>query len=115
MILGHAHRAVVDAVVGAANEGLGFGAPTSGEVELAELVSERIGGVEQLRLVNSGTEATMSALRVARGYTGRSKVLKFDGCYHGHVDGLLAKAGSGVASFSCRTAPGCRKASPARP
>ena len=100
LILGHAHPAVVEAVAGAVREGLGFGAPTSGELELAELVSERIGGVEQLRLVNSGTEATMSALRVARGYTGRSKVLKFDGCYHGHVDGLLAKAGSGVASFS---------------
>ena len=100
LILGHAPAAVVDAVVNAVPEGLGFGAPTKKELELAELVSERIAGIEQLRLVNSGTEATMSAIRLSRGYTGRNKVLKFDGCYHGHVDALLAKAGSGVASFS---------------
>ena len=100
LILGHAPPAVVDAVVSAVPEGLGFGAPTRKELELAELVSERIAGIEQLRLVNSGTEATMSAIRLSRGYTGRNKVLKFDGCYHGHVDALLAKAGSGVASFS---------------
>ena len=100
LILGHAPAAVVDAVVNAVPEGMGFGAPTRKELELAELVSERIAGIEQLRLVNSGTEATMSAIRLSRGYTGRNKVLKFDGCYHGHVDGLLAKAGSGVASFS---------------
>ena len=100
LILGHAPPAVVDAVVNAVPEGLGFGAPTKKELELAELVSERIAGIEQLRLVNSGTEATMSAIRLSRGYTGRNKVLKFDGCYHGHVDALLAKAGSGVASFS---------------
>ena len=100
LILGHAPPAVVDAVVNAVPEGMGFGAPTRKELELAELVSERIAGIEQLRLVNSGTEATMSAIRLSRGYTGRNKVLKFDGCYHGHVDALLAKAGSGVASFS---------------
>ena len=100
LILGHAPPAVVDAVVSAVPEGMGFGAPTKKELELAELVSERIAGIEQLRLVNSGTEATMSAIRLSRGYTGRNKVLKFDGCYHGHVDALLAKAGSGVASFS---------------
>ncbi len=100
LILGHAAAAVVDALVKAVPEGTGFGAPTAKEVELAELVGERMGGVEQVRLVNSGTEATMSAIRLARGYTGRSKVLKFDGCYHGHVDALLAKAGSGVESFS---------------
>ena len=100
LILGHAPAAVVDAVVSAVPEGMGFGAPTRKELELAELVSERIAGIEQLRLVNSGTEATMSAIRLSRGYTGRNKVLKFDGCYHGHVDALLAKAGSGVASFS---------------
>ena len=100
LILGHAPAAVVDAVVNAVPEGMGFGAPTKKELELAELVSERIAGIEQLRLVNSGTEATMSAIRLSRGYTGRNKVLKFDGCYHGHVDALLAKAGSGVASFS---------------
>ena len=100
LILGHAPPAVVRAVVDAVPEGTGFGAPTRRELELAELVSERMPAVEQLRLVNSGTEATMSAIRLARGYTGRSKVLKFDGCYHGHVDALLAKAGSGVASLS---------------
>ena len=100
LILGHAPRVVVDAVAAAVPSGTGFGAPTRKELELAELVSERVLGIEQLRLVNSGTEATMSAIRLARGYTGRSKVLKFDGCYHGHVDALLARAGSGVASFS---------------
>ncbi len=100
LILGHAPPAVVEAVVNAVPQGTGFGAPTRNELELAELVSERIAGIEQLRLVNSGTEATMSAIRLSRGYTGRNKVLKFDGCYHGHVDALLAKAGSGVASFS---------------
>ena len=100
LILGHAPARVVRALVEAVPEGTGFGAPTAKEVELAELVHERMGGVERLRLVNSGTEATMSAIRLARGYTGRSKVLKFDGCYHGHVDALLAKAGSGVESFS---------------
>lgn len=100
LILGHAPAAVVEAVVNAVPEGTGFGAPTRKELELAELVSGRMEGIEQLRLVNSGTEATMSAIRLSRGYTGRNKVLKFDGCYHGHVDALLAKAGSGVASFS---------------
>jgi len=100
LILGHAPRPVVEAVVRAVPEGTGFGAPTAKELELAELVCERIAGIEQLRLVNSGTEATMSAIRLSRGYTGRNKVLKFDGCYHGHVDALLARAGSGVASFS---------------
>lgn len=100
LILGHTPPSVVEAVVRAASAGTGFGAPTRGELELAELVSARMKGIEQLRLVNSGTEAAMSALRVARGYTGRTKVLKFDGCYHGHVDALLAKAGSGVANLS---------------
>ena len=100
LILGHAPPSVVEAVVRAASAGTGFGAPTRGELELAELVGARMKGIEQLRLVNSGTEAAMSALRVARGYTGRTKVLKFDGCYHGHVDALLAKAGSGVANLS---------------
>ncbi len=100
LILGHTPPAVVRAVVDAVPEGTGFGAPTGRELELAELVGERVPGIEQLRLVNSGTEATMSAVRLARGYTGRAKVLKFDGCYHGHVDALLAKAGSGVASLS---------------
>ena len=100
LILGHAPGAVVEAVAEAAGQGTGFGAPTRRELELAELVTGRMKGVEQLRLVNSGTEATMSAIRLSRGYTGRRKVLKFDGCYHGHVDALLAKAGSGVESLS---------------
>ena len=100
LILGHAPRAVLDALAEAGPRGTGFGAPTKGELELAELVSARMKGIEQLRLVNSGTEATMSAIRLSRGYTGRTKVLKFAGCYHGHVDGLLAKAGSGVESLS---------------
>ena len=100
MILGHAHDGVVEAVREAAGRGLSFGAPQAGEVTLAEEVVRRIGPVEQLRLVNSGTEATMSALRVARAATGRDVVVKFAGCYHGHVDALLAEAGSGVATFA---------------
>ena len=100
LILGHAPRVVIEAVAGAVAQGTAFGAPTRKELELAELVTDRMSGVEQLRLVNSGTEATMSAVRLARGYTGRNKVLKFDGCYHGHVDALLVKAGSGVESLS---------------
>jgi glutamate-1-semialdehyde 2,1-aminomutase len=105
-ILGHAHPAVVEAVQQAATRGLSFGAPGPGEVELAEEIVSRIGPVEQVRLVNSGTEATMSALRLARGVTGRSKVVKFAGCYHGHVDALLASAGSGVATFGLPDSPG---------
>jgi glutamate-1-semialdehyde 2,1-aminomutase len=100
MILGHAHDGVVEAVREAAGRGLSFGAPQPGEVTLAEEVVRRIGPIEQLRLVNSGTEATMSALRVARAATGRDVVVKFAGCYHGHVDALLAEAGSGVATFA---------------
>ena len=100
MILGHAHEPVVEAVREAAGRGLSFGAPQAGEVALAEEVVGRIGPVEQLRLVNSGTEATMSALRVARAATGRDVIVKFAGCYHGHVDALLAEAGSGVATFA---------------
>ncbi|MGI8761662.1 MAG: glutamate-1-semialdehyde 2,1-aminomutase [Jatrophihabitantaceae bacterium] len=100
MILGHAHPAVVEAVQAAAAFGLSFGTPCAGEVELAELIVARVGGpVEQVRLVNSGTEATMSAIRLARGVTGRHRVVKFAGCYHGHVDALLASAGSGVVTF----------------
>jgi glutamate-1-semialdehyde 2,1-aminomutase len=105
-ILGHAHPAVVEAVRRAAVDGLSFGAPNPGEVELAELIVERIAPVEQLRLVNSGTEATMSAVRLARGVTQRSKIVKFAGCYHGHVDALLASAGSGVATFALPDSPG---------
>jgi glutamate-1-semialdehyde 2,1-aminomutase len=106
MILGHAHPAVVEAARAAATSGLSFGTPTIGEVELAEEIIGRVGPVEQVRLVNSGTEATMSAIRLARGFTGRSKIVKFAGCYHGHVDALLAQAGSGVATLGLPTSPG---------
>jgi glutamate-1-semialdehyde 2,1-aminomutase len=106
MILGHAHPAVLDAVRAAASGGLSFGAPTIGEVELAEEIVRRVQPVEQVRLVNSGTEATMSAIRLARGVTGRSVLVKFAGHYHGHVDALLAAAGSGVATFGLPTSPG---------
>jgi glutamate-1-semialdehyde 2,1-aminomutase len=106
MILGHAHPAVVEALRTAATKGTSFGTPSAGEVELAELIVERVGPVEQVRLVNSGTEATMSAIRLARGFTGRSKVVKFAGCYHGHVDALLASAGSGIATLGLPDSPG---------
>lgn len=106
MILGHAHPEVVAAVQAAAASGLSFGTPTVGEVELAEEIVRRVAPVEQVRLVNSGTEATMSAIRLARGYTGRHRVVKFAGCYHGHVDALLAAAGSGVVTFGLPDTPG---------
>ncbi len=106
MILGHAHPAVVEAVRTAAPNGLSFGAPTEGEIALAEEIVSRVGSVDQVRLVNSGTEATMSAVRLARGFTGRTKIVKFAGCYHGHVDALLAEAGSGLATFGLPTSPG---------
>ncbi|HEX2313827.1 MAG TPA: glutamate-1-semialdehyde 2,1-aminomutase [Thermomonospora sp.] len=105
MILGHAHPAVVEAVREAAVRGTSYGAPTPGEVELAEEMVART-PVDKVRLVNSGTEATMSAIRLARGFTGRSKVVKFAGCYHGHVDALLAAAGSGVATLALPDTPG---------
>ncbi|MER7169336.1 glutamate-1-semialdehyde 2,1-aminomutase [Micromonospora sp. NPDC000207] len=105
LVLGHAHPEVVAAVQAAAARGTSFGAPTPGEVELAAEIVDRT-PVEQVRLVNSGTEATMSALRLARGFTGRSKIIKFAGCYHGHSDGLLAAAGSGVATFGLPDSPG---------
>jgi glutamate-1-semialdehyde 2,1-aminomutase len=106
MILGHAHPAVVDAVRAAATQGLSFGTPTLGEIELAEEIVRRVEPVEQVRLVNSGTEATMSAIRLARGATGRCVVVKFAGHYHGHVDALLVAAGSGVATFGLPSSPG---------
>ena len=106
MILGHAHPAVVEALQSAASKGTSFGTPSAGEVELAELIVDRVGPVEQVRLVNSGTEATMSAIRLARGFTGRSKVVKFAGCYHGHVDALLASAGSGIVTLGLPDTPG---------
>ncbi|MGH3969216.1 MAG: glutamate-1-semialdehyde 2,1-aminomutase, partial [Mycobacterium sp.] len=106
MILGHAHPAVVDAVASAAGRGLSFGAPTPAETELAAEIIDRMAPVQRIRLVNSGTEATMSAVRLARGFTGRAKIVKFSGCYHGHVDALLADAGSGVATLGLPSSPG---------
>ena len=106
MILGHAHPAVVDAVAKAAATGLSFGAPTPAESQLAAEIIGRVAPVERIRLVNSGTEATMSAVRLARGFTGRAKIVKFSGCYHGHVDALLADAGSGVATLGLPSSPG---------
>ncbi|MFD7657648.1 glutamate-1-semialdehyde 2,1-aminomutase [Actinosynnema sp. NPDC059797] len=106
MILGHAHPEVVAAVREAAGHGLSFGTPTEGEIELAAEIVDRVAPVHRVRLVNSGTEATMSAIRLARGFTGRRKVVKFAGCYHGHVDALLAQAGSGVATLGLPTSPG---------
>ena len=106
LILGHAHPAVVEAVCRAAEMGTSYGAPTALETELAELVIELVPGVEMVRFVNSGTEATMSALRLARAYTGRNKIVKFEGCYHGHGDMLLVQAGSGVATLGLPDSPG---------
>ncbi|CAM5625122.1 Glutamate-1-semialdehyde 2,1-aminomutase [Streptomyces antimycoticus] len=99
MILGHSHPEVIAAVQAAVARGTSFGTPGEGEVQLAEEIVARVAPVEQVRLVSSGTEVTMSAYRLARGFTGRSKVIKFAGCYHGHVDALLAAAGSGLATF----------------
>ena len=99
MVVGHTHPAVVEAVQSAASRALSFGAPTEGEVEMAELLCRLVPSLEMLRLVSSGTEATMTALRLARGYTGRNLIVKFEGCYHGHADALLVKAGSGALTF----------------
>ncbi len=99
MIVGHTHPDVVKAVQDAAAQGLGFGAPTAVELEMAELLCKLLPSMDMVRLVSSGTEATMSAIRLARGYTGRSRIIKFEGCYHGHADGLLVKAGSGALTF----------------
>jgi glutamate-1-semialdehyde 2,1-aminomutase len=109
MILGHGHRYVVEAVKKAATRGFSFGAPTAGEIELAEMVVQAVPSIEMVRLVSSGTEATMSALRLARAATGRDMVLKFDGGYHGHVDSLLVKAGSGGATFNAPDSAGIPK------
>jgi glutamate-1-semialdehyde 2,1-aminomutase len=106
MILGHGHPAVLDAVISAARQGLSFGAPTEAEADLAEVIIGLVPSVEQVRLVSSGTEAAMSALRLARGATGRPKIIKFEGCYHGHADALLVKAGSGLATFGHPTSAG---------
>ena len=106
MILGHGHPAVLDAVQKAMQDGFSFGAPTEREVELAEEIIKLVPSIDMLRLVSSGTEAAMSALRLARGATGRSKIIKFEGCYHGHSDALLVKAGSGLATFGSPTSAG---------
>ena len=106
MILGHSHPAVIEAVRQALARGTSYGAPCAGEVELAERITRHVSSVEKVRFVSSGTEATMSALRVARGFTGRRKILKFDGCYHGHADSLLVSAGYGVATLGIPGAPG---------
>ena len=106
MILGHAHPAVIDAVLSRAVDGLSFGAPTAIETELARKVIQLMPSIELLRMVNSGTEATMSAIRLARGFTGRDRILKFEGCYHGHSDSLLVKAGSGALTLGVPTSAG---------
>ncbi|MBI5101194.1 MAG: glutamate-1-semialdehyde 2,1-aminomutase [Nitrospirae bacterium] len=110
MILGHTHPAVIRAIKKAADRGTSFGAPTALEIELAELVLKIYPSMDKVRMVNSGTEATMSAIRVARGFTGRDKIIKFEGCYHGHADGLLVKAGSGAMTFGLPDSPGVPKA-----
>jgi glutamate-1-semialdehyde 2,1-aminomutase len=110
LLLGHAHPAVVEAVREAAGRGTSFGAPTEGEVELAEAVQEFFPSMERIRFVNSGTEATMSAIRLARGFTGRDLILKFEGCYHGHGDSFLVQAGSGVATLGLPNSPGVPEA-----
>jgi glutamate-1-semialdehyde 2,1-aminomutase len=109
LILGHAHPEVIEAIERTARKGTTFGAPTELEVELAELVCEAVPSIEVVRMTNSGTEATMSAIRLARGYTGREKILKFDGNYHGHGDALLVSAGSGVATLGLPDSPGVTK------
>ena len=106
LILGHAHPGVVAAVCEAARRGVSFGAPTAAEVALAKMIIDRIPSIQMVRLVNSGTEATMTALRVARGFTRREKVIKFAGCYHGHSDAFLVKAGSGAATLGVPSSPG---------
>lgn len=106
MILGHAHSEVIEAVQGAVEQGLSFGTPTKIETEMAKLVCELIESIEMVRMVSSGTEATMSAIRLARGHTGRNKIIKFEGCYHGHSDSLLVKAGSGALTLGVPSSPG---------
>jgi len=106
MILGHAHPDVIAEVQRVAAQGLSFGAPTRLETEMAELVCSLVPSVEKVRMVSSGTEATMSAIRLARGFTGRNKIIKFEGCYHGHSDSLLVKAGSGALTLGVPTSPG---------
>tara|TARA_B100000959_G_scaffold237689_1_gene257159 strand:+ start:2438 stop:3718 length:1281 start_codon:yes stop_codon:yes gene_type:complete len=106
MIIGHAHPVIIDALSKALSKGTSYGAPTNLEIEMAELIIEAVPSIEMVRMVNSGTEATMSAIRVARGYTGRDMIIKLDGCYHGHGDSLLVKAGSGVETLGLPNSPG---------
>ena len=106
MILGHAHPRILEAIYKAANDGTSFGAATERELEMAELISSTMPSVEMVRMVNSGTEATMSAIRLARAFTGRDKIIKFDGCYHGHADSFLIKAGSGAMTLGIPDSPG---------
>jgi len=106
MIVGHAHPSVVEAIKKAAEKGTSYGAPTEAEIEMAELIVNAVPSIDMVRMVNSGTEAAMSAIRLARGFTGREKIVKFEGCYHGHVDSLLVKAGSGVATLGIPGSPG---------
>src|SRR5690606_8111048 len=109
MILGHAHTIVEEAVKEALAGSPSFGAPTAREVEMAELICSIVPSIEKVRMVNSGTEATMSAIRVARGYTGRDKIIKMEGCYHGHGDSFLIAAGSGALTFGTPDSPGVTK------
>src|SRR5210317_494704 len=106
MLFGHNYPPVIEAVREALNYGLSFGAPTAIETEMADLICETVPSMDLVRMVSSGTEATMSAIRLARGYTGRDKIVKFEGCYHGHSDSLLVKAGSGALTFGVPTSPG---------
>lgn len=106
LILGHAYPAIIEAIKDQVNSGTSFGAPTELEIEMAELIKSMAPNVDLIRMVSSGTEACMSAIRLARGYTGRNKIIKFEGCYHGHADAFLVKAGSGVATLAIQTVPG---------
>jgi glutamate-1-semialdehyde 2,1-aminomutase len=110
MILGHAHPAVIEAICKVSQNGTSFGAPTALEVEMAQMITDAVPSIEMIRMVNSGTEATMSAIRLARGFTGRDVIVKFDGCYHGHADMLLIQAGSGVATLGIPGSPGVPQA-----
>lgn len=106
MVLGHSNKQIVDAIRKQATKAISFGAPTKNELEIAKIIKNYFPSMEKIRMVNSGTEATMSAIRLARGFTGKNKIIKFDGCYHGHVDSLLIKAGSGVSTFGLPDSPG---------
>ena len=106
LVLGHAHPAVLEALKKTSENGVSFGAPVEGEVELARIICQALPSVDTVRLVNSGTEACMSAIRLARAFTGRNKIIKFAGCYHGHADGLLVKAGSGALTHGIPTSAG---------